>query len=90
MDFFSETSVENYVKIENVNVKDKITIFSACFWAKFLKTFSSIFVYSSASQNTEIGVCLYENYVLGLIIEGKWDDKRLVMGYFGWHTYPIL
>ncbi|XP_028408358.1 uncharacterized protein LOC114530936 [Dendronephthya gigantea] len=89
MDFFSEKSVENYVRIENI-FKDKITVFSACFWARFFAPESSLLAYSSATQNSEFGVYFYRNFALGLVIAGKWDHTRpVISAYDSWHFYCI-
>ena len=76
MDFL-EASDQNYVIIESV-VDKEITVFSACFWAKFLRKDCSIFAYSSPLHDTEIGVYLYPDLFLGLIIRERWTNKGLV------------
>ena len=47
---FPQASTTNYSKIENV-FSDDITRFTACFWAKILKTVCAIFTYSTSNEN---------------------------------------
>ena len=46
---FPQASTTNYSKIENV-FSDNITKFTACFWAKILKTDCAIFTYSTSDE----------------------------------------
>ncbi|XP_028408476.1 uncharacterized protein LOC114531033 [Dendronephthya gigantea] len=86
---FPQASVENYVKIENA-IRDKITVFSLCFWAKISRNYSSIFAYSSRQYHTEIGVFLYENLALELTIKNIWSrDGPTISAYESWHFYCL-
>lgn len=79
---FPVASDKNYVIMKDVDVNDEITVFSVSFWAKFLCTYCSVFVYSSPHHHDEIGVFLYRNFVLDLSVKSLWTDDGLVMNDF--------
>ncbi|XP_028408477.1 neuronal pentraxin-2-like [Dendronephthya gigantea] len=88
---FPQASVENYVKIENA-IRDKITVFSLCLWAKISRNYSSIFAYSSQQYDSEIAVFLYENLALDLAIKKIWSqpqDGPTISAYDSWHFYCL-
>ncbi|XP_028408473.1 uncharacterized protein LOC114531032 isoform X2 [Dendronephthya gigantea] len=86
---FPQATVENYVKIENA-IRDNITVFSLCFWAKFLKTDTSIFLYSSHAHAREIAVFLYHNLYLDLAIKNIWSaNEPTISAYDSWHFYCL-
>ena len=76
---FPEASTTNYAKIENV-FPNRITKFTACFWAKILKTDCAIFTYSARGYNyyDEIAAYLYADHRLDLIIKGGNSNARFV------------
>jgi hypothetical protein len=68
---FSEASTTNYAMIENI-FPNNIKSFSACFWAKILKTKCGIFAYSTATHVEEISAYLDNNDKLRFTIKNYW------------------
>ena len=77
---FPMASVKDYVMISKP-FSSEILVFSACFWAKFLKTYSAIFAYSTRDYEAEFQAFLYEDFDLDLNIRNskRLESQRLVV-----------
>ncbi|XP_028416199.1 neuronal pentraxin-2-like [Dendronephthya gigantea] len=85
---FPSASDKNYVLIKDA-VREKITVFSLCFWAKFLRAFAGVFVYSSPKHDDEIGVFLFEDFVLDLSIKLSGKNGPVISSHTSWHFYCL-
>lgn len=77
---FPMASVKNYVMISKP-FSSAILVFSVCFWAKFLKTNSAIFAYSTQDHEAEFQAFLYQDFDLDLNIRNskRLESQRLVV-----------
>ncbi|XP_028416239.1 serum amyloid P-component-like [Dendronephthya gigantea] len=85
---FPSASNKNYVLIKDA-VHEEIKVFSLCFWAKFLQEHAGVFVYSSPTHDAEIGVFLYSDFVLDLIIKESGKNGPAISHHKSWHFYCL-